>query len=69
MKNDRNQAPKDLSVLRDDFAMSALAIVAEQYKREGDAGEIFLSPDGYASAARAAYKLADAMIEARGERP
>lgn len=61
------EAPEDLSVLRDDLAMAALPIIAEQFKREGDAGEIFLSPEGYEHVARAAYKLADAMLSQRSK--
>lgn len=67
------EVSEDLTVLRDDLAMAALPIVAEQFKRFIDdaapeAGT-FISPDGFPHVARAAYKLADAMIAARSEQP
>ena len=56
--------------LRDYFAAKALPIAAGQFSCFVDDAApelgVFLSPDGYEHAARAAYSLADAMLAARG---
>lgn len=56
--------------LRDYFAAKALPIAAGQFSRFVDDAApelgVYLSPDGYEHAARAAYSLADAMLAARG---
>lgn len=55
--------------LRDYFAAKAIPVAAEQFSRFVDPDEpdlgMFLSPDGYEHAARAAYALADAMLAER----
>lgn len=64
----RAEAVSGLSI-RDYFAARALPIAADRFKRLADAHYpeegLFLHPDGFEAAARAAYSLADAMLAAR----